>query len=787
MHREALTYLQADLSVIPTVIATKAPAPVIGKWARFQKERPTEAEVQKWFGNGLNHAMAIVCGAVSGYLECLDFDFKGELYGAFMAALRDERPDLMRRLVIQRTQNLGYHIWYRCAGPVAGNMKLAERGIEVPGPGEHEYMGKKHAARKVGGRWFITVCLIETRGEGGYALCAPSPGYTLIQGDFSALPVISVAERGHLIDLSKALNEWVPPPSREAQRTIQLPGGGDAEDGVPPWEAYNAKTNPLQLLTEAGWTETTHRGSTPRGGETVLVRRPGKRHGHSGSVVEGQIFQCWSSNAPPFEPQQAYSAYQVYALLHHQGDFSAAAKQLLKDGYGTPPKKKKRAAAAAGGDVEQSSALEDLNRTHAVIMVGGKCLVLNEITDPVFGRPDITLSTVPDFKNYYANCRVMIENEKGESRSVSVAKLWLESPKRRQYRGIVFSPCGDVPEHYNLFRGLAVTPRQGDWSRLRDHIAENICGGDETHYTWLMSWFAHLVQQPGGGKPGTSIVLRGVQGVGKGCLMAAFGPILGNHYVHVTSQSQIAGRFNQHLKDALLLFADECFWAGDKAAESILKGMITNDYTMVEPKGKDPFPVMSHLRVVIASNEDWVVPAGIEERRFFVLDVGEKGKQDTAYFGKIFAEMAGGGREAFLYELMNWDWNQVDLRTAPRTSGLLDQILSSMGSVEKFWFECLWRGAQTSEAGEWTEYVITDELYANYVRFCEQIGVRYKAQPVSFAKKLRGLCPIVVRSRVQGRQYGTREWALFFDGLEACRDHFEKLVRVAIPWGESSV
>ena len=48
-------------------------------------------------------------------------------------------------------------------------------------------------------------------------------------------------------------------------------------------------------------------------------------------------------------------------------------------------------------------------------------------------------------------------------------------------------------------------------------------------------------------------------------------------------------RFNQHLKDALLVFVDEGFWAGDKTAEGILKGMVTEKYFMCEPKGKDAF------------------------------------------------------------------------------------------------------------------------------------------------------------------------------------------------------
>ena len=778
MIETAREYLSAELSVIPTVKETKAPAPVLGKWTKYKHERAEDSDLTKWFGNGAAHCMAIICGSVSRNVECLDFDLRGELYKHFAVILNTERKELWHRLVIQRTQNYGYHLWYRSMEKIPGNMKLAERGIEVSGPGEHEYQGKKYAARKQGDKWFLILTLIETRGEGGYALCHPSPGYELLRGNFANLPVLTQEEREYLIGVARGLNEWMPL-KKAALPKITQPQ--QQSTNLTPWDDYNAKTNPLTLLLAEGWTETSQQGTTPQGGSTVLIRRPGKSHGHSGSIVDGQLFHCWTSNAPPFDPDKAYNSYQVYAHLHHNGDFSAAASRLLKDGFGERPAASDRKAALIE-DPPETTCIERLNTNHAVIMVGGKCLVLNEVTDPIFGRPDITLSTVADFKNWYASDRVMVENERGESRSVSVSKLWLESRQRRQYKGIVFKPGEDVEGHYNLYRGLAVKPRQGDWSRLREHIQENVCGGNEEHYRFMMSWFAHLIQCPGGDKPGTSVVMRGARGVGKGCLMAAIGPILGSHYIHITNETQLAGRFNAHMKDALLCFADECFWAGDKASESILKGMITNDYVMVEAKGKDPFPVMSHLRVVMASNDEWVVPAGLEERRFFVLDVGSRRMQDTAYFGTIFAEMANGGREALLHDLLQWDWAQVDLRTAPRTAGLFDQIEATMGSVEKWWFEALRRGSQTRGASDWEGHVITDVLYTEYVTFCEQIGTRHKATPVAFSKKLRDLCTVLVRKQVPGRSYGAREWALYFDTLEDCRSSFERKVRLTIEW-----
>jgi hypothetical protein len=42
--------------------------------------------------------------------------------------------------------------------------------------------------------------------------------------------------------------------------------------------------------------------------------------------------------------------------------------------------------------------------------------------------------------------------------------------------------------------------------------------------------------------------------------------------------------------------------------------------------------------------------------------------------------------QAFLFDLLHHDISTINLREIPRTEALLDQIINSMNSVEKFWF-----------------------------------------------------------------------------------------------------
>jgi hypothetical protein len=176
-------------------------------WTDRQKNIPSEDTVKADFSKP-GTCVAIIAGKVSGNAEIIDFDFKAEFFTAFCNLVDKDVPDLIEKLVIQSTQSGGCHIGFRCPDvQIPGNSKLAAKWIEVDNDGEHQYYGKKLKAVKRNGKYYITPCYIETRGNGGYALVAPSTGYALLQGKFSQLPKITAYERKILIEAAKALNE----------------------------------------------------------------------------------------------------------------------------------------------------------------------------------------------------------------------------------------------------------------------------------------------------------------------------------------------------------------------------------------------------------------------------------------------------------------------------------------------------------------------------------------------------------------------------------------------------
>src|SRR4030095_9825416 len=102
-----------------------------------------------------------------------------------------------------------------------------------------------------------------------------------------------------------------------------------------------------------------------------------------------------------------------------------------------------------------------------------------------------------------------------------------------------------------------------------------------------------------------ALVLRGGRGTGKGVFARAVGHLFGPHFVHVSSARQLLGNFNAHLQDAIVVFADEVFLAGDRHVEVVLKTLITEPTIQIERKYRALVTAKNLIHLIIASNEDW--------------------------------------------------------------------------------------------------------------------------------------------------------------------------------------
>lgn len=443
--------------------------------------------------------------------------------------------------------------------------------------------------------------------------------------------------------------------------------------------------------------------------------------------------------------------------------------------------------------------VDALNQEYAMVKVGSQAVIYQENPTARLIEHRLRMLGIDAFKSWFQNRPTEVRGRDGKVKRLTWANRWMQDYRRRQYEGLEFFPDPNnepgSPQYLNLWSGFAVTPApvpdRRKYKTFRDHLLQNVCGGDEQLFAWVLGFFAHIVQRPRE-RLGIALVLRGGQGVGKTKVGEIFGSLFPRHYFLVDSPRYVTGQFNAHMASCLLLQADEAVWAGDKAAEGRLKGLITSPTQFIEAKGIDPVPLANYVRLIMTSNEDWVVPAGKDERRFAVLDVDPRCAKNADYFAEIDAEMAAGGLANLVGDLLAFNFASVDLRNVPRTDALLEQKIRSLGSVNSWWFERLMSGSASRHSSKWPDAVPCQQLFDDYVAVAEKIGIRRKREQIAFGMALGKLMPGLERAkRVAPIDDGhgismQRTWCYLLPSLAEARESFERALEQSVDWPSES-
>ena len=252
------------------------------------------------------NGIGIICGEASNGLECLDFDNHFGDAKETLSFFIEEIKELYEKykFPIPSTQSGGFHLIYRCEF-VEGNKKLASKPMLR------------------GNKW-VPDAIIETRGQGGYFVAAPTNGYKWQRNNPFDVQEITKEEREIIIQTAKSFNKWEQV-IKEVNESKDKPGDKFNND-------IYSKSEMISCLTSHGWFEI----------KQGIWRRPGKKQGISATIgkIADNIFYNFSSNAYPFEPNKAYTPFQVIALLDYNSDFKEFARDLAKRYEETKPEKK---------------------------------------------------------------------------------------------------------------------------------------------------------------------------------------------------------------------------------------------------------------------------------------------------------------------------------------------------------------------------------------------------------------------------------------------------------------
>lgn len=321
--------------------------------------------------------------------------------------------------------------------------------------------------------------------------------------------------------------------------------------------------------------------------------------------------------------------------------------------------------------------LEIMNEKHAFInTIGGKPMVMCNVYNEVFNKEIYEFRSPDAIMMQY--CNQNVEGGKKGDTPIPLGKWWISHIDRREYETITFEPARPPGEYthskigkkyFNMWEGFTVEPAQGSWRRTLKHLYKVLCNSDRDKFNYVIRWLAWAVQNPGT-RAEVALVFKGKKGAGKGFIFTQLVKLFGRHGMSISNSEHLVGKHNAHLMNLSFLFADEAYYPGDKDVEGALKQLITEPYLTVEPKFQNTKLSQNCLHIGMSTNNEWVIPASEDERRYFINAVDNSFAMNQTtfnrrkkYFSELWGEMENGGRAAMLYDLLNMDlgeWHPRD-------------------------------------------------------------------------------------------------------------------------------
>ena len=446
-------------------------------------------------------------------------------------------------------------------------------------------------------------------------------------------------------------------------------------------------------------------------------------------------------------------------------------------------------------NTELYESLKDMNRKHAILSNSGKINVMTRENDPNSDYRRFTFPSVDDFKKRYKNERFYVRkfDKKGNPIKVEmdIASIWELWEHRRQYDGFDFHPHDDRSSRYedeeliwdhwddwesatkengwtgeSVKRGLqkymdiGLLNQLSTMNQMKDslegcnlyiqHLSENILGNytgsnHKRFVDYLIGWMSRTLTHHGNDRIKIVPVLKGKQGCGKGMMISRYGELFGKHYMHVQDSSTITGSFNMQMMDTLLIYVNEAIFAGNKQAMNKMKQLITEDELQLEEKYLPSFQGKSHLRFIYSSNEEWVVPVEWDNRRYWMLECGDKyvnNPDSDEYFTNLYSQWKLGGKE-HLFKYLTSD-PIMDMASEisfefqmPKTSSsshqllLTDDVYGWIHSILERGGHYVWEDKNRitkiwEEEGTLGNKFDHTPVFEDYKTFCRDKGFTYK-------------------------------------------------------------
>lgn len=341
----------------------------------------------------------------------------------------------------------------------------------------------------------------------------------------------------------------------------------------------------------------------------------------------------------------------------------------------------------------------------------------------------------------------------------------------------VYVIADDVP-FFNTYRRSKLAPVAGNWDDIKA-LLWNLVGEDSMGLEFFLDWLALPLQSLyTRGEPmkmGTSVVLQGRQGSGKGTVHNIMEQLYGEKNVALLGQDSLDSRFNDILIDKLFVTGNEVISSSNRSMEvaNKLKMWITDPVIPVEGKFQGMTSTPNYFNIMFSSNDERPVIIEKDDRRFIVF---QSKKFDRTISARIYKDLKGSSNQvAAFFDHLLFRKCKIGYGDLYETMARKEMIVASASSEDRFaadlveqgWYGIgeAWRCAghpnaprvlvATDDGG-----VIAETLHDVYNDYCRRYGFMRGRSQRKLIRALRALIPELMKDQ---RRVGGSPTNLWFN------------------------
>ncbi|KAA6391051.1 MAG: hypothetical protein EZS28_013417, partial [Streblomastix strix] len=215
-------------------------------------------------------------------------------------------------------------------------------------------------------------------------------------------------------------------------------------------------------------------------------------------------------------------------------------------------------------------------------------------------------------------------------------------------------------------------------------VKDTIAANDELIYEYILNWFSFIVQNIGK-KTETSIILQGLQGIGKNVFTNVLCELLaGYSSKNITDIDDFVGKFNTAIENKMLAIASEMKNFGESRMSNMdaLKSINTESTFAINEKYVPKHEVENVVNIIIVTNNIFPLKIENSDRRYVVCKCNSVHRGYLAYFTTLCNSFDEDFYNNLFTFFLTRDISQFNPRNIPMTQAKKDIIKASVSPVD---------------------------------------------------------------------------------------------------------